>query len=314
MSRSVVDAKALHDEATAYAWVEARRWPDGPSCPHCGGFDRISKMQGKSTRVGVYKCYQCRKPFTVKVGTVFEDSHVPMRHWLQAIYLMRSSKKGVSSNQLHRTLGVTLKTAWFMAHRLREAMRRGSRAPMGGSGSTVEADETFIGRKDGSLKRRGHGRKNAVLSLVDRESGPVRSFHVDGTSATGIMPIIKANAAKETAMMTGEGGHYFTLGDHFASQESVSHKADEYVRGDVRANTVEGCYSIFKRGMKGVRQHCGERHLPRYLAEFDFRYSNRVKCGIDAVRRSELALKGIAGKRLAYRTAHQQGGTGMGIL
>ncbi|MGH6839713.1 MAG: IS1595 family transposase [Methylocella sp.] len=304
MSKSILEAKILQDEAAAYAWVEARIWPDGAVCPHCGGVDRISKMQGKSTRIGAYKCYQCRQKFTVKIGTVFEDSHVPMRLWLQAMFLLCSSKKGISSNQLHRTLGVTLKTAWFMSQRIREAMRIVGVVPMGGKGAIVESDETFIGRVEGSIKRRGHGHKNAVLSLIDRESKQVRSFHVDGTTAGDIVPIIKANVAKETAMMTDEGGHYFTLGDHFASHESVSHKADEYVRGDVHTNTVEGYYSIFKRGMKGVYQHCSERHLHRYLAEFDFRYSNRVRLGIDDVQRTERALMGIVGKRLTYRTAN----------
>jgi transposase-like protein len=304
MSKSILEAKVLQDEAAAYAWVEARIWPEGPVCPHCGGVDRISKMGGKSTRIGVYKCYQCRKQFSVKVKTVFEDSHVPMRLWLQAMYLLCSSKKGISSNQLHRTLGVTLKTAWFMSQRIREAMRTVGIAPMGGEGEIVEADETFIGHKEGTIKRRGHGHKNAVLSLVDRNSGEVRSFHVDGTSAADIVPIIKANVAKETAMMTDEGGHYFTLGDHFASHESVSHKADEYVRDDVHTNTVENFYSVFKRGMKGVYQHCSEAHLHRYLAEFDFRYSNRVRFGIDDVERTERALMGIVGKRLTYRTAN----------
>jgi transposase-like protein len=301
---SILEAKVLQDEAAAYAWVEARIWPESPVCPHCGGIDRISKMGGKSTRIGVYKCYQCRHQFSVKVGTVFEDSHVPMRLWLQAMYLLCSSKKGISSNQLHRTLGVTLKTAWFMSQRIREAMRTVGIAPMGGEGEVVEADETFIGRKEGSVKRRGHGHKNAVLSLVDRNSGQVRSFHVEGTSAADIIPIIKANVAKETAMMTDEGGHYFALGDNFASHESVSHKADEYVRGDVHTNTVEGYYSVFKRGMKGVYQHRSERHLHRYLSEFDFRYSNRVRFGIDDVERTERALMGIVGKRLTYRTAN----------
>src|SRR5271166_3904079 len=168
MSKSVLDAKALHDEAAAYAWVEARLWPNGPVCPHCGGVERISKMQGRSTRIGVYKCYQCRKQFSVKVGTVFEDSHVPMHLWLQAVYLMCSSKKGVSSNQLHRTLGVTLKTAWFMSHRLREAMRTVDAGPIGGEGGVVESDETFIGRKEGAEIRQGYGHKNAVLTLVER--------------------------------------------------------------------------------------------------------------------------------------------------
>jgi transposase-like protein len=301
MCNSILEAKTLQDEAAAYAWVESRLWPDGPICPHCGAFDRISKMGGKSTRIGVYKCYQCRKQFTVKIGTVFEDSHVPMRLWLQAIFLLCSSKKGISSNQLHRILGVTLKTAWFMSHRIREAMRTCGLSPMGGGGGAVEADETFIGRKEGSIKRRGHGHKNAVLSLVDRNSGQVRSFHVDSVSADTLVPIVKSNVAKETAMMTDEWSGYYSLGAHFESHESVSHKADEYVRGDIHTNTVEGCFSIFKRGMKGIYQHCSEQHLHRYVAEFDFRYSNRVRLGIDDAARAERALKGIVGKRLTYR-------------
>src|SRR6202007_2119420 len=169
----------------------------------------------------------CRKQFTVKIGTVFEDSHVPMNLWLQAMYLLCSSKKGISSNQLSRTLGITLKTAWFMSHRIREAMRTGVLMPLGGTGGIVEADETFIGRKEGSIKRRGHGHKNAVLSLVDRKSKKVRSFHVDSVSAATLVPIVIENFAEETAMMTDEAGAYFTLGDHFASHESVNHKADE---------------------------------------------------------------------------------------
>jgi transposase-like protein len=196
-------------------------------------------------------------------------------------------------------LKVSYKTAWFMEHRLREAMRSGELALMGGG--TVEADETFIGRKEGSIKRRGHGHKNAVLSLIDRNSGQVRSFHVDGTSAADIVPIIKANVAKETAMMTDEGGHYFTLGDHFASHESVSHKADEYVRGSVHTNTVEGYYSVFKRGMKGVYQHCSEKHLHRYIAEFDFRYNERSALGVEDAERTTKVLSGIVGRRLTYR-------------
>ncbi|MGH6935927.1 MAG: IS1595 family transposase, partial [Methylocella sp.] len=284
-------------------------WPQGQVCPHCGCMGRIAALNGVKDkkgreRLGLKKCYDCRKQFTVRVGTIFERSHLPLHVWFQAAYLMCSSKKGVSSNQLHRTLGVTLQTAWFMSHRLREAMRTGGLAPMGGTGRTVEADETFIGRKYGSIVRRGHGHKNAVLSLVDRESGQVRSFHVDGTSAADIVPIIKANVANETAMMTDEGGHYFTLGDHFASHERVSHKADEYVRGDVHTNTVEGYFSIFKRGMKGVYQHCDEKHLHRYVSEFDFRYSNRAACGCEDRERANRALRGVAGKRIAYRESN----------
>src|ERR1700729_2580174 len=179
MSRSVLEAAAFQDETAAYAWVEARVWPDGPICPHCGGVDRIGKLQGKSTRVGVYKCYQCRKPFTVKVGTVFEDSHVPMRFWLQAMYLLCSSKKGISSNQLHRTLGVTLKTAWFMSHRIREAMRSGDLSPFGSGGGIVEVDETFIGRNPAMPIQRGYEHKMKVFSLLDRDTGRTRSMVVD---------------------------------------------------------------------------------------------------------------------------------------
>lgn len=192
-----------------------------------------------------------------------------------------------------------------MGHRIREAMRSGDLAPMGGAGGIVEADETFIGRKEGSIKRRGHGHKNAVLSLVDRESKQIRSFHVDSVSAAELVPIVKENVAKETAIVTDEWSGYFSLGDHFASHESVSHKADEYVRGDVHTNTVEGYYSIFKRGMKGVYQHCSERHLHRYVAEFDFRYNNRARLGCEDQGRSSRALEGAKGKRLTYRQPSQ---------
>jgi transposase-like protein len=303
MSKSVFDAKALQTEASAYAWVEARVWPNGPICPHCGGFDRISKMRGKSTRHGVYKCYQCRKQFTVKVGTVFEDSHVPMRLWLQAMFLLCSSKKGISSNQLNRTLGVTLKTAWFMSHRIREAMRIVGVEPMGGAGAIVEADETFFGQIKGEPKRKGTGHKHVVLSLIER-GGSSRSFHLEGTRVADIAPVIRANVARKTAIMTDEGTYYREVGQEFASHETVKHGLGEYVRGEVHTNTAEGFFSVFKRGMIGVYQHCSEKHLHRYLAEFDFRYSNRVRLGVNDVERTERALKGIVGKRLTYRTPH----------
>jgi transposase-like protein len=228
---SAISAPYLHDDIAAFAHLESVLWPEGPVCPHCGSVSG-KHYDLRKTRLGLRKCSDCRKQFTVKVGTVFESAHIPLHKMLQAVYLLCSSKKGISSHQLHRILGVQYNTAWFLTHRIREAFRSGALAPMGGSGGIVEADETFIGRKEGSIKRRGHGHKNAVLSLVER-GGRVRSFHVDGVSAADIVPIVKANVAKETAMMTDEGGHYFTLGDHFASHESVSHKADEYVRGDV---------------------------------------------------------------------------------
>jgi len=327
MANSILSAKVLQNEAAAIAWVEARVWPEGPVCPHCGGVERIGKMGGKATRIGLWKCYQCRKQFTVKVGTVFEDSHVPMNLWLQAMYLLCSSKKGISSNQLSRTLGVTLKTAWFMGHRIREAMRVVGVEPMGGAGGIVESDETFIGTVDGEggkeahrarqrrakKGRAGRSHKNAVLTLVER-GGSARSFHIDGAAISDIMPLVRANVAREATVMTDEAKHYYDVADEFAGHGTVKHSEDEYVRNEVwidktnrlhiepiHTNTVEGYYSIFKRGMKGVYQHCAEKHLHRYLAEFDFRYSNRVRLGIDDVERTALAVKGIVGKRLTHR-------------
>jgi transposase-like protein len=305
---SVLSDKHFHDEAAAYAWVEARVWPEGPICPHCGGVARISKMQGKSTRIGTYKCYQCRKPFTVKVGTVFEASHVAMHLWLQAMFLLTSSKKGISSNQLHRTLGVTLKTAWFMSHRIREAMRVVGLSPLGGEGATVEVDETYIGRVKGVPKPRGgSSHKNVVLTLVER-GGAARSFHIESVSIADMKPIVEANVAKETAIMSDQGASYPVIAKDYASHDVVNHAKEEYVRRDgekvISTNTVEGYYSIFKRGMIGTYQHCDEKHLHRYLAEFDFRYSNRVKLGCNDVMRAERALKGIVGKRLTYRTTN----------
>ena len=307
MSKSVLDAKCFHDEEAAYAWVEARVWPTGPICPHCGGIDRISKMGGRSTRIGTYKCYQCRKPFTVKVGTVFEASHVPMRFWLQAMYLMSSSKKGVSSNQLHRTLGVTLKTAWFMSHRIRLAMKQVGLEPMGGAG-VVEVDETFIGKNEFAPKSRrkpGARYRNVVMTLVER-GGSARSFHIDMIDSYQVVPIILANIKRDATIHTDQGAWYKWLGKEFAEHEAVDHSKEEYVRreGDklITTNTVEGYYSVFKRGMKGVYQHCKEKHLHRYLCEFDFRYSNRSGLGVNDVERTERALRGIVGKRLTYRT------------
>jgi transposase-like protein len=228
---SILEAKVLQDEAAAYAWVEARIWPEGPVCPHCGGVDRISKMGGKSTRIGVYKCYQCRRQFSVKVRTVFEDSHVPMRLWLQAMYLLCSSKKGISSNQLHRTLGVTLKTAWFMSQRIREAMRTVGVAPMGGDGGIIEVDETYIGRLEGVPKQKSPAHKNVVLTLVER-GGLARSFHIDSTRRVDVEGIMRANIRKESRLMTDEGRHYKAIGREFASHESVNHGEKEYGRGD----------------------------------------------------------------------------------
>jgi transposase-like protein len=252
-------------------------------------------------RHGLYKCKDCRKQFTVRMGSIFEETHLPLHKWLQAIHLMASSKKGISAHQLHRVLECTYKTAWFLAHRIREAMRSDDFSPMGGNGKVVEADETYIGRLAGTpVKTGGAAHKNTVLTLVER-GGRARSFHVDTARIGTIVPIVRANIAKETALMTDEAGMYRRVGKEFASHEYVKHSKDEYVHGNVHTNTVEGFYSIFKRGMKGVYQHCAEHHLHRYLAEFDFRYSNRSAMGIEDGARAIRALMGAKGKRLTYR-------------
>jgi len=308
MAQPILTAAHLQNEEAAFAFLEARVWPDGPVCPHCGtDKERIRKLAGKTTRIGLWKCYACMKPFTVKVGTVFESSHVPLHLWLQAVHLLCSSKKGISSNQLHRTLGVTLKTAWFMSHRIREAMTTVGAESIGGEGSVVEIDETFIGQKKDVPKRRGYAHKHAVMTLVERGKS-ARSFHVSGTAAADLLPIIKAHVSSGSHVMTDEAGQYAHLGKHFAKHEFVQHGAGEYVRGDVHTNTLEGFYSVFKRGMKGVYQHCAEKHLHRYVTEFDFRYNNRIRLGVDDAERTDRALKGAVGKRLTYRTTDRQVG------
>ncbi len=303
---SVLSKSYFHDEALAFEHLESVLWSNGPLCPHCGSVSG-KHYDLRKTRVGLRKCSDCRKQFTVKVGTVFESAHIPLNKMLQAVYLMSASKKGVSAHQLHRVLEITYKSAWFLCHRIREAMRDGSLAPMGGAGSIVEVDETFIGRKEGVEKAKaGYGHKNAVLSLVER-GGSVRSFHVDSTRKEDVLPIIRANIARETHVMTDEANQYAQLGDEFAKHNSVDHHREEYAYRDrvtgtlIGTNTVEGFYSIFKRGMKGVYQHCGEKHLHRYVAEFDFRYSNRSACGVEDQERAVKALLGISGKRLKYQ-------------
>lgn len=312
MSDSILSAPHFHNEEAAYAYVEAKVWPNGPVCPHCACVERIGKMGGKSTRIGTYKCYNCRKPFTVKVGTIFESSHIPMRLWLQAIFLISSSKKGISSNQLHRTLGITLKSAWFMSHRIREAMRSKDLTPFGGSGGTVEADETFIGndysiKPKGEKKGRGYSHKYKVLSLVDRTTGMARSMVIDDVHAGTILPILKANIYWEARLMTDEAVQYRQALQYFMGHGSTNHSMGEYVSKidrTIHTNTIEGFFSIFKRGMKGIYQHFGANHLNRYLAEYDFRYSHRAKLGYDDTDRANKLLRGVVGKRLTYQTAH----------
>ena len=235
---SILNARYFQDEEAAYAKLESIVWPNGAVCPHCGSLDKMKRMGGVATRPGLYKCYACRKQSRVTVGTVFESSHVKLHMWLQAAYLMCSSKKGISSNQLSRVLGVTVKTAWFMSHRLREAMACGVLPPMGGEGEVAEIDETYIGKKEGAEVRRGYAHKHAVLTLVERGEGP-RSFHVDGTKASDLLPIIKANVAPGTRIMTDEAGQYAHLAKHFAGHDFVSHGKGECGRGVVHTTTVE---------------------------------------------------------------------------
>jgi transposase-like protein len=301
---SILNQPFFQDETAAYAKLESIIWPNGPVCPHCGSVDKMSRMGGKATRPGLFKCYACRKQSRVTVGTVFEASHIKLHVWLQAAFLMCSSKKGVSSNQLHRTLGITLKSAWFLSHRLRLAMKDGKLPPLGGEGITVEIDETFIGVKKGAKIARGYAHKHAVMTLIERraEGGKARSFHVEGTVAADLLPIIKAHVKSGTHIMTDEAGQYARLNKHFTEHDFVRHSTGEYGRGDVHVNTVEGFYSVFKRGMKGIYQHCAEHHLHRYVTEFDFRYNHRIRLGVDDSARTDAALAGIVGKRLTYRS------------
>jgi transposase-like protein len=297
------------DESKAREWLEARVWPNGPICPHCGATgEDVTKLAGKKHRPGLYQCSQCREQFTVTVKTVFERSKIPLSKWLAALFLMTASKKGVSAHQVHRSLGISYKSAWFMCHRLREAMRKGGLAPMGGADKIVEIDETFLGRVEGAplIARWGQhlNWRNTVLTLVER-GGEAHSFHVSGVTMAALLPVIRANLSRETEVMTDELAAYGKLGQEFAHHQTVNHMAKEYVRGAVTTNTVEGYFSIFKRGMKGVYQHCSEKHLHRYLAEFDFRYSNRAALGVNDLMRAEIAAAGIKGKRLTYRRPHK---------
>jgi transposase-like protein len=308
---SVLNQPYFSDEQTAFDRLEAIVWPHGIVCPHCGTIGKAAALTGVKdkkgrARIGLKKCYACRKQFTVRVGTVFEASHVALHLWFQAAYLMSSSKKGISSNQLHRTLGVTLKTAWFMSHRLREAMRVLQMDPLGGVGKEVEADETFIWQKRPKARNaRGYAHKHAVVSLVER-GGKVRSQHVNDVNAATLRPILKAQVDPASWLMTDESAVYRSIGKEFKHHFTVEHGANEYVRGSAHTNTIEGFFSIFKRGMVGVYQHCSSAHLKRYLAEFDFRYNHRVALGIDDEQRTVAALMGIIGKRLTYR--HSSGG------
>lgn len=320
----MLDFKApiYSDETAARQHLEEIRWADGVYCPHCGGYDDIRKLGGAAAEKGLWHCKPCRKKFTVTVGTVFERSHIPLTKWIAAFRLMCSSKKGISAHQGHRMLGITYKSAWFMWHRIREAMKAGGLSnvpPMGGKGKVVEVDEAYLGdlpehkrpisKRNGRpmdkfAARGGYAHKGAILTLVER-GGEARSFYVENAPREKVVAIVRENVAKESRLHTDESHLYKEVGKEFAAHETVVHSKDEYVRGDVTTNTVEGFYAVFKRGMKGVYQHCSEKHLHRYLAEFDFRYSNRIALKCDDNVRTVRTLKGIEGKRLTYRNPHE---------
>jgi transposase-like protein len=305
-----LSAPMFHDDAVARAHLEAVRWPNGAFCPHCGSFN-VHLMEGKSHRPGLRYCRDCAGHFTVTVGTVFERSHIPLHKWVLANYLMNASKKGMSAHQLHRTLDLPYKTAWFMAHRIREAMRMANPTPLGGDGKIVEADETYYGKKETptpSPHRRGQpyikkgkaAEKRAVVALVER-AGEARAVHMPRVTAKNVRAVLVRNADRKSRLHTDESNLYPTVGGEFAKHETVKHSAKEYVRGDVHTNSVEGFFGIFKRGMAGVYHHCGEQHLQRYLDEFTFRYSNRSKLGVEDAERAIRSLRGAEGKRLTYR-------------
>jgi transposase-like protein len=299
MAKSVLSKLRFHNEQAAFDYVEAQLWAAGPTCPHCGNADaaKIGRLSGKTTRVGLRKCYACRKPFTVRIGTIFEDSHLPLRLWLQAIHLLCASKKGISTRQLQRMLGCGMKTAWHLSHRIRFAMDPGAATPMGGAGKTVEADETAI--TNSRKTKRGPGRKRphtVVMSLVER-GGNVRSLVLDHRM---VGPLLRKHVHKDSRLVTDKAQHYKF--PDMASHESVDHSKFEWARDDVHTNTLEGFFSIFKRGLIGTYQHIDSKHFERYLAEFDFRQNTRAKLGIDDVRREQIAIEGFKGKRLTYET------------
>jgi transposase-like protein len=312
MSAELQDPR-FTDETAAREALEAIVWPNGPVCPHCGNADatKIAKLETKTARPGLRYCNECKGQFTATVGTIFERSKIPLTKWWLAAHLIGSSKKGISSHQLHRMLGVSYKSTWFMMHRLREAMRDGALSPLGGSGKTVEVDETFIGRIKGVEAKPGWVKhKNTVLTLVER-GGSARSFHIVEATKEHIVPIVNGNLDRESHLMTDEARRYEAIGKEFASHGVVDHSREEYGYTDrktgakINTNTVEGYYSIFKRGMKGVYQHCGEKHLHRYLAEFDFRYSNRSALGVEDADRVAKIVEGAKGKRLQYRRPNE---------
>lgn len=308
-----LDHPIFNNDDAAREFLENQRWPNGPICPHCGVEDEATLLQGKQ-RPGLYQCNACRKQFSVTVGTVFERSKIPLYKWLLATHLMSASKKGISAHQIHRTIGVTYKSAWFMCHRIREAMREPhTDDQLGGGGGTVEVDETFWGNKKprGQKKGRGYHHKEKILTLVER-GGRARSFHVPSVKAATLRPIMKEQIKHDTRIMTDEAAQYVhasnpligkshsLLKSDFQNHEYVNHGIGEYVRGDIHTNTIEGYFSILKRGLVGTFHHVSPKHLKRYVGEFDFRYNHRVKLGYGDLDRTKALIRGISGKRLTY--------------
>jgi transposase-like protein len=306
---SILSKKYFHNEKAAFAYLESILWTEGPQCPHCGSVNNAGKLKGKSTRTGLWKCYakECRMQFTVKVGTVFEHGRIPLHKMLQATYLMCSSKKGVSAHQLHRTLEITYKTAWFLAHRIREAMREGKLpGGIGGENKVVEADETFVGGKAKNAKK---GKpvpvKEAVFSLIERD-GRVSSHHVPNVTAKTLREVLVSHVDRKSYLMTDEARMYVKVGREFTGHGSVNHSIEEYVRGTFwHTNTIENYFSVLKRGLGGTYQHVGQQHLKRYLGEFDFRHNYRTANEVTDTQRTEKALSGITGKRLTYNPISQ---------
>ncbi|MBZ5514816.1 MAG: IS1595 family transposase [Acidobacteriia bacterium] len=298
-------AEHFGDDEKARAFLEKMRWPDGAVCPHCGvirvAYRLEPKPNGKThVRKGVWKCSACREQFTVTVGTIFEDSHIPLHKWLLAIHLLCASKKGMSAHQLHRMLGVTYKSAWFMAHRIRYAMKQ---EPLSSKlQGTVEVDETYVG---GKVKGRGcylaRENKTPIVSLVER-NGRARSFHFEHVTAANLRPVLREQIHESADLMTDDSGLYRGMRKGFASHHTVKHANGEYVRRRegkvIHTNTVEGFFSILKRGIFGVYHHVGRQHLHRYLTEFDFRYNSRETTDGE---RALLAIESVAGKRLMYK-------------
>jgi transposase-like protein len=301
----------FHDTDKAREWLEQSRWPAGASCPHCGSVD-VLRMEGKAHRPGLFQCRDCRGQFTVLTGSVMERSHISLPKWVLAFHLMTGSKKGISAHQLHRELKVAYRTAWFMAHRIREAMRDATPGPIGGEGKVVEADEAYHGKRETPRVRnkysppptkRGKGGgadKRAIVALVER-GGEARAFHMQVVTANNIREALVTHADRKSRLHTDESNLYPRVGAEFAAHETVHHSAKEYARGDVTTNSVEGFFGIFKRGMNGVYQHCGEQHFQRYIDEFTFRYNHRSKLGVEDKERAVIALKAAEGKRLTYR-------------